>query len=134
MKTTPHSALQLVGETVTISYVADPSVGHGEFRLENSGDVAVTAAVESAWLELGARRQPLADVTVFDLDQDQMVNPKSFKVDAKTTLKFLVGFPRVTYEPRFGESSALGLRLNINGTELQALSPLKFVRRIPYDQ
>lgn len=131
MKTTRHSALQLFGETVTISYVADPSVGHGEFRLENNGDVTVTAAVESAWLELGAHRQSLADVTVFDLELDLMVNPRDFKIAPKATLKFLVGFPRVTYEPRFGEASALGLRLSVNGSQLQALSPFKFVRRIP---
>lgn len=125
-----HPGPRLIGEAVTVSYVADPSVGHGRFRLENHESVAVTAAVESAWLELGALRQPLAGITVFDLDQDRMVDPAGFTVDAKATLTFLVGFPRVVYEPRFGESSAVGLRLTVNGTGQQALSPLVFVRRI----
>lgn len=132
MTSAPHPDPRLIGETVTISYVADPSIGYGQFRLENRGAVAVTAAVESAWLELGGHRQPLAGVTVFDLDQDRMVDPESFEVDAEATVRFLVGFPRVAHEPRFGESSAVGLRLNVNGAELQALSLIEFVRRIPY--
>ncbi|KAF5435364.1 hypothetical protein C5S35_11250 [Candidatus Methanophagaceae archaeon] len=115
-----------------MSYVTDPSVGYGQFRLENCGTIAVTAAVKSAWLELGGHRQPLAGITVFDLDQDRMLNPESFKVDAEATVTFLIGFPVVAHEPRFGESTVVGLRLSINGTELQALSPIEFVRRIPY--
>jgi hypothetical protein len=123
--------LQLIGEAVTVSYVADPSVGYGQFRLENLGDNAVTAAVQSAWLKLGARQQPLADITVFDLDQERMVNPESYKVDAKAIVRFLVGFPSFAHEPRFGESIAVGLRLSVNSAELQAQSPIEFVRRIP---
>lgn len=128
------SGSQLIGETVTVSYVADPSVGHGQFRLENRGVVAVMAAVESAWLELGAYRQPLASFTVFDLAQEQMVNPQSFTVDAGATMTFLLGFPRVAYEPRFGESTAVGIRLRANSVELQALSAIVFERRIPRNQ
>ena len=131
MITAHHSGPQLIGETVTVSYVADPSVGHGRFRLENHEAVAVTAAVESAWLELGGHRQPLAGITVFDLDQDRMVNPASFRIDAEATVTFMLGFPKVAYEPRFGESSAVGLRLSVNGAELQALSPIVFEPRIP---
>lgn len=130
--TTHDSDIQLTGETVTINYVANPSVGHGQFHLENHGTVAVKAAVESAWLKLGEHRHPLIDITVFDLGQDQMLNLESFKVDAKATLSFLLGFPKVAHEPRFGESSAVGLRLRVDGAELQALSPIKFVRRFPY--
>ncbi|MBW2690367.1 MAG: hypothetical protein JRC99_10615 [Deltaproteobacteria bacterium] len=132
MITTHQSGSQLIGETVTVSYVADPSFGHGRFRLENHGAVAVTAAVKSAWLELGGFRQPLDDITVFDLDQDQMVNPESFKVEAEVTMTFLIGFARFAHEPRFGESTSVNLRIGVNGTELQALSPIEFVRRFPY--
>ena len=132
MTTTQHSGPQLIGEAVTVSYVADPSVGHGQFRLENHGDVAMMAVVKLAWLELGGRQQPLAGVTVFDLDQDQMMNPENFKVGVEATVTFLLGFSKVAYEPHFGESAAVGLRLRVNGTEIQALSPIKFVRRIPY--
>ena len=131
MNATQNSTSQLIGETVTVSYVADPSMGYGRFRLENCGTVAVTAVVESVWLELGEHRQPLTDITVFDLEQEQMVNPAGFKVDAEATLSFLVGFPRIAYEPRFGESVAVGLRLRVNDAALQAKSPIQFVRRIP---
>jgi hypothetical protein len=129
--TADYSGPQLIGETVTVSYVADPSVGHGQFRLENRGVVTVTAALESARLQLGAHRQPLVGITVYDLDQEQMVNPESFKVDVGTTMRFLVGFPKVAYEPRFGESTAVELLLKVDGATLQALSPIKFVRRVP---
>lgn len=124
--------LKLIGEMVTVSYVADPSFGHGKFRLENHDAVTVEAAVESAWLELGERVQSLADVSIFDLSQDQMVNPKSLKVDAGAIMNFLVGFPRIAYEPHFGEVVNVGLRLRVNGVKLEALSPIKFVHRIPY--
>jgi hypothetical protein len=39
-----------------LSYVADPSMGHGQFRLNNGGTVAVTAKVELAWLEFKVKR------------------------------------------------------------------------------
>ncbi|MBI2930808.1 MAG: hypothetical protein HYY16_04085 [Planctomycetes bacterium] len=129
----PHrSTLRLIGEAVTVSYVADPSVGYGQFRLENDEDVPAMAAVESAWLEFDDQRKPLAGVTVFDRAQEKMVNPDRFEVGAKATLSLMVGFPPTTYEPHFGESSAVGLRVRVDGVVLQALSSLKFVRRIPY--
>jgi hypothetical protein len=132
MMTIHHAGPQLIGETVIISYLANPSVGHGQFRLENPGDVVMTVTVEEAWLEFGGRRQVLSSITLFDLDQEQPLNPTGFTVDKKATVTFLLGFPSVTYEPRFGEPSAVGLRLGINGIHLHALSPLKFVRRIPH--
>ena len=115
-----------------MSFVADLSVGHGQFRLENHGTDAMTAAVISAWLELGGHRRPLTGVSLFNLDRDQAMNPESFEVGAEASLTFLLGFPVVVYAPRFGESGAVDLHLRINGAELQALSPIKFVRRIPY--
>lgn len=129
-----HSSLQLIGETVTVSYVADPAVGYGQFRLKNHGTVDVIAAVQSVWLEIGEQRQTFAEVTVFDLEQDQMVNPQAFTVHASKELAFMVGFPRVNYEPSFGELSGVGLQLKVNDDELQALSPIRFERRIPYSQ
>jgi hypothetical protein len=126
--------IHLVGERVTVSYVADPSVSYGQFRLENHEAVAVTITVESVWLEIEGHQQPLTGFTVFDLDQDRLVNPKNFKVDAEKTVRFLVGFPKVVHEPRFGETTAVGLRLKLNSTELQALSPIQFIRRFPYER
>ncbi|HEX2269527.1 MAG TPA: hypothetical protein VHH35_08335 [Pyrinomonadaceae bacterium] len=60
-----------------------------------------------------------------------MVDPQDFKVEAQSVLNFLVGFPAVAYEPPFGESVAVGFRLQVNGAELEALSPITFVRRLP---
>lgn len=131
MTTSNQPGFNLSGETVTISYVTDPSVGHGRFLLENDEAIAATATVKSTWLELGEHRWVFSEVTVFDSDQERMVNPENFTIPAKSTLTFLVGFPKVVHEPRFGESAAVGLKLNVNGVELQALSPIKFERRIP---
>lgn len=129
--TAQYSDILLIGETVNVNYIADPSVGYGRFRLENHGAIAVTAAVKSAWWEIEGHRRPLTSITVFDLNQDKMVDPQSFKVDAEATMTFLVGFPRVALEPSFGESIAVGLQLNVNGAEMQALSPIELVRRFP---
>jgi hypothetical protein len=46
-------------------------------------------------------------------------------------MTFFVGFPKIDYEPRFGESVAVGLQLRANGNELSALSSIRFERRIP---
>jgi hypothetical protein len=123
--------VSLTGETVNISYVGDPAVGHGEFRLNNAGDTPIFAAVAAAWLELGNQRRPLQQVTIFDLAQEHMVDPQRFEVGPKASLSFLLGFPSVSYAPPFGESAAVGLKLTANGTDVSAVSPLKFVRRIP---
>ena len=131
---TNHNDLQLIGETVTVSYVANPSMSHGQFRLENHGAGNVTAAVESVWLELGEDRQPLPVFTLFDLDQDKIRNPESLTIDAGETIRFLIGFPVIVHEPRFGESTTVGLRIKVNGTVLETQSPIRFVRRIPSDQ
>jgi hypothetical protein len=71
-----------------VSYVADPLMGHGQFRLENPGAVAVIASVGSAWLELGGPRQPLSGITVFDLNQDHMLDVEGFRVDAEASMTF----------------------------------------------
>lgn len=131
MVTSQSSDLQLTGEPVEISYVADPTIGHGQFRLENRGANAASASVKAAWLQLGPRRQSLTGVSVYVLGEEQMVDPQDFKVDAQSTLNFLLGFPAVAYEPPAGESVAVGLRLQVNGAELEALSPITFVRRLP---
>ena len=131
MTTSQPSDLLLTGQPVEISYVADPVIGHGQFRLENHRAQAVTASVQSAWLQLGPRQQALTQVTVYVLGEEQMVDPQDFKVEAQSALDFLLGFPAVAYEPPFGESVAVGLRLQVNGAELEALSPITFVRRLP---
>lgn len=123
--------VSLAGETVEISYVSDPKIGHGSFRLSNARDTAVSAGVVAAWLELGSQRKPLDQFTVFDLAKEHMVDPKHFEVGAKASLGFLLGFPTMAYEPGFGESAAVGVTLSAGGAEVTARSPLRFVRRMP---
>jgi hypothetical protein len=132
--TPQQSDVQLIGETVTVSYVADPSIGRGQFRLENAQTAPITASVVSAWLELGDNQRPLTGISVFDLDHDQALDPDHFEVGAESTLRFLMGFPVVAYEPRFGEATAVGLRLNVDGTELTARSLIEFIRRLPLNR
>jgi hypothetical protein len=127
-----ESVPQLIGETVTLSYVAGPFISYGKFHLENHTTRTITASVKSVWLNLDKHQKPLSNFTVFDLTQDRMVNPESFTVDAQTIMTFLVGFPRVAYEPFMGESISVGLRVIVNDAEIKASSPIEFVRRLPY--
>lgn len=124
------SRFHLIGEIVTISYVADPWVSRGQFRLENHGTTPISATVEAVWLK-SEEPQPLTEISIFNLDQEQTIDPESFTVPAGAAMTFLVGFPRIAYEPHFGETVAVGLRLSVDGIEQQALSPIEFVRRIP---
>ena len=129
--TANRSNAELTGETVTVSYLADPVVGHGLFLLENHGAAAITVSVQSAWLEIGGHQQPLAGISVFDLDKEESVNHEEFRVSAGASFRFMLGFPKVAFAPRFGEAVVVGLRVNANGNQLQALSPIRFERRIP---
>jgi hypothetical protein len=123
--------LRLIGEPVIVSYIANPFIGHGQFRLENHGASAVAASIDAVWLELGESRKQLSDISAFDLDHDRPANPDSLTVEAESMIRFLVGFPRLAHEPPFGESAAVRLRVHSGGVQLQAVSPIKFVRRIP---
>lgn len=133
MTSVNHSP-QLMGETVTVSYVADPSISYGQFRLTNPGPLAFNATVKSAWLELAEQHQPLTEVSVFDTDQDTEISSKGFEVKAESTLNFLIGFPKIKYELHSRDVVAVHLQLSVNGIELQALSQIKFERRIPLNR
>jgi len=118
-----RSAPELIGESIKVSYVSGPlGKSWTESDLLNPGTINLTAKVNSVWLEIEGQRQILDDITVFDLNEERIVNPEDFKVDATTTIRFILGFPRILYEPRFGESVAVGLGLSVNDVELQALS------------
>jgi hypothetical protein len=121
--------VRLVGEPVTVSGVGDLAAGHGRFRLENPGESPVRAVVDSAWLDVGGRARPLEVATVFDTERDLALDPAGFEVAGDLT--FLLGFPRVANEAGPGEQTCVGLRLNVAGTTLDALSPITFEQRIP---
>jgi len=121
----------LTGETVTITYTADPKAGHGQFLLANPGSTAVSASVDSVWFEAGTQKQALSGISIFDPDHNQTLDAHDLRVPAGATLRFWVGFPPIAHEPAFGESTAVGLVLRIGGEVLEARSPLQYVRRWP---
>ncbi len=128
--TSLQPAVELTGEAVTVSGVADPAVSYGQFRLENHGQASEIASLGAVWLEVGERRQPLAQVTLFDVSHDQELEPGHFEIEPGTTINFLVGFPKVAYEARAGEFTVC-LELHVGGADLEARSPVTFVQRIP---
>ena len=80
---------------------------------------------------MDGQRRALSDITVYDLGIERMVDPNGFGVDGGEVLEFLVGFPRRTYVPRFGELTYVQVVLSVEGVELEARSEIRFVRRIP---
>jgi hypothetical protein len=122
--------VSLVGEPVTVSGVADLAVGRGQFRVDNPGPAAVRASVASAWLDVGGREQSLEPATVFDVDRDLALEPDGFDVEPGT-MTFLLGFPRVPNEAGPGEETSVGLRLAVDGSTLEARSPIVLERRLP---
>jgi hypothetical protein len=119
----------LVGEPVTVSGAGDLAAGHGRFRLETGGGTA-RAAVASAALDVGGREQPVEVASVFDAERDVALDPSGFDVPAGG-LRFLLGFPRVADASGPGEDTSVVLRLDVDGTTLDARSPITFERRIP---
>ena len=129
--TISEARIDLIGESVTLSYLADPGVSYGQFRLENRQDTAATVVVERAWLALGEREQQLEAVSLFDRGREQNLDPQGFVVAGGAALQLLVGFPKVAYEPPPGETCAVGLRVRVDDLPREALSPIQFVRRVP---
>jgi hypothetical protein len=128
---TPDDPVKLIGETVTVSFVSDPALARGQFRLENHGSEPLRCAVETAWLDINGQRRSLNDITVYDLTLDQSVPPGEFALPGGASMSFLLGFPRIGYEPQFGASVYVGLSLQVNNKSLQAESSVRFEQRIP---
>lgn len=124
------SLIHLVGETIVVTYVADPVVSRGQFRLENHGTSAAFVAVESAWVRMGGRQQPLPQVFLFDVDADQQLDPSRLRVAPGQQVTFLLGFAGVPYLPP-ADDVVVGLRLSGPPASIEAESPVQFVRRIP---
>lgn len=111
MTATTNTAIQLTGETVTISYVANPAMARGQYKLTNSGDNAVEISVHAVWVELGGRRQALNDFSVYDRKLEQTLNPQKFTLDAKSTMNFFIGFPKFSYEHTLAKKAQWDLPL-----------------------
>ncbi len=121
----------LTGEPVTIQYVADPRAGHGQFVLANPGSTPISAEVDALWFQAGEGRRPLPVASIFAPEDNRSLDPHTLRVEPGATLRFWVGFPAIAYEPPFGEAAAVGLRLRLGDTVLEARSPLQFLRRWP---
>lgn len=125
----PVSPIELIGQPVIISYLADPQVRRGQFRIENHGDTAAHTAVQAAWLNVGGRQRPLGKIFLFDVDNDQPLDPGNIAIPPGQGVTFLLGFPGVPYDER--RDVAVGLRLVGGPPPIEAESPLRLIRRIP---
>ena len=122
--------LQLTGETVVINRPATHAVAQGRFCLENREAVAVRGAVNAAWLEFDSGGQVLLpDLTLCDRELDLPLNQERFTLGAQASLPIQIDFVEPAYEPALGECTAVGLRLEVGGVLLEALSPVEFAHR-----
>jgi hypothetical protein len=127
----PTPAAELTGEPVTISTTDDFRVGHGRFRLSNTGSQELVAALDGLWLDVNGQRQPLQLGSVHDVDRGQNLDPHDIRLAAGETLTVLIGFPPFVHNPQPGEQTAVVVRLRVDGSTREASSPLRFERRIP---
>jgi hypothetical protein len=126
--------LKLRGEPVTVDALALRKVREGKFCLENGEDAAFPVGVNVVWLEFGSGRQVLLpDFTISDLAMDLPLNPARFTIGRQTSLLFQIGFAEPAYVPALGECTAVGLRLEAAGIELETLSPVEYIGH-PQDQ
>ncbi len=121
----------LVGETVVLSFLSDPIIGHGQFRWTNEGQALLRGSIEGAWLAINGERQPMHDLSIFDPASDQAIDAAQLELAGGETMTFWVEFPGVAYTPNFGDSLQVGVTMKIGDQEFEAVSPIQWVRRIP---
>ncbi len=120
--------LQLTGGTVTIITPGAHEVAQGMFRLENRDGGQLLGTFDTAWLEFERGRQVLLpEVIVYELSRGLPLDPQRFTIGAQASLPIEIDFVEPAYEPDFGECTAVGLRLEVGGVVLEALSPVEFV-------
>lgn len=124
--------VRLTGKANTVSYLADPVIGHGRFELENRSAEEVRIEVLSVWMDLGSDIRPLSGWSIFDLGTEMTLDPGRFILEPRTKLDFLLTFPRVPHEPQFDVHCSIALRVMAGGLPLSAESNIIFERRIPY--
>lgn len=122
--------IRIIGEPITVSYLTDPTISRGRFRLENHGNSTAQAAVELAWVRIGQQRQHLSHISLFDVNTDQQLDPNQLEVAPGEIVTFLLGFPRIPYRQE-GNEVSVGIRLAGSQTPIEAESPIQLIRRIP---
>jgi hypothetical protein len=129
------ATFKLTGEPVTISFLTDPAIGQGKFRLVNQGRARIVVVVERAWFETSeAAPRELSPLFPYDDDHDRSLDPSGIEVPPGATLNVSIGFPRLAYTPRDHEECAIRLRVKAGATVREARSPLVLVRRLPLDE
>ena len=125
----------LMGEPVTISFLTDPAIGHGQFRLVNQGEAPIVVVVERAWFETNeAAPRRLSPLFPYDDDHDRPLDPSRIEIPPGATLNFSIGFPQLAYTPRDGEERAIRLRVKAGATVREARSPIVLIRRLPLEK
>jgi hypothetical protein len=125
-----NAEIRVIGEPIVVSYLTDPAISRGRFRLENHGNSTAQTAVELAWVRIGRQRQHLSHISLFDVDTDQQLDPNQLEVAPGEIVTFLLGFPRIPYEQE-GNEVSVGIRLAGSPTSIEAESPVQLIRRIP---
>jgi hypothetical protein len=122
--------IRIVGEPVVVSYLTDPVISRGRFRLENHGNSTAQTAVELAWVRIGQQRRDLSHISLFDVDTDRQLDPNQIEVAPGEIVTFLLGFPRIPYKQE-GNEVSVGIRLAGSLTPIETESPVRLIRRIP---
>ncbi len=121
--------LQLTGGSVISITPGTRKVSQGIFRLENREATPFCGSFNAAWLKYGSGRQIfLPEIIVYETSLGQPLEPQQFTVGAQASLPIEIDFVAPDYEPDYGKCTAVGLRLEVGGVSLEALSPVVIVR------
>ena len=130
-----HSAnIQLIGEELTISYLADPMISYGVFELTNDDSQAITASISSLKLLIGDFHQQITEFHIFDLNQEVSLESNEVSLEAQSKFRFNLGFPRIPYTQPLADPIELVLEMKINDQKLEAVCRIKMEKRIPRHQ
>ena len=124
--------IRLAGKAVTVSYLADPVVGHGRFEIDNQSAEKAEIQILGAWMKLGSDVRELSGWSIFDLGSERTLDPDGFIVEPGTKLDFLLTFPRIPHEPQFDARCSIALRAMAGSLPISAESVIVFERRIPF--
>lgn len=123
------SEIALMGIEVTESFLSDPRIRHGEFRLENGGNAAISADVEAVRLQTGEESRAFETWHLLDVGTGQPIEG-AIEVPPDSAVQFLLSFETVPYQPRMG-AVALHCSIAAGDSTYEAASPIRIINRIP---
>lgn len=121
--------IHIQGQKVSRSYLSDPHVANGDFRIANRGTDSVRIHIDAVWLRLGKTRQKMEGISVFDKDREITVTDP-FTVQPHSELSVSVGFPRVPVTDTQTEIY-VEAAFAVQGKTIKAESPIELVQRKP---